>query len=528
MNTNNSQIAHSSQTAPIKEFRVMWTQQKKQKLKKWHDGTLRFHTFNNRMLLYDEGRTLITDKYLKPGTIIDEGDEVEFEQHLATIEEFLKTVIQDLTPVFAPAVQRQQQRAAIAARNAMSPARTPAQRMNIATPASRMSVPTPRIPGPQTPMRPPQTLRTPQTYRPMNHGASSIPPQPVQRRPIPVQTPAPAHRISAPLPSLPSPQLYQPPPTRNPPVQQPPPPVRNAPWSPPQQYPPSRPAPQPVSREYPPPCRAPGPISPIRPPPPPPRQQISPPAPPRRLPPQPEPRPPPSVIQVRASPELESPVRPNPPRPPPPPRPRFSPPRPILRPPQDPPPPPPPPPLQKHPTPFEPPAPPQPSLQESPAEPAPQNQRPTPISPIEKPRVPTPPEPSIIRLSDPYKKRNKLFCPPRRESAKLDPPPRKRARTTAPDSDSDSDPFEAVPTPHKPKPPEIVPGLVGARGAGTSNKRKGKQVPSPPPPSPPFRKEQPKKSLAERQTVRSSYDATGAWSIEAADLFEWKPPGMRR
>jgi hypothetical protein len=62
---------------PWLTYRVL--QQKRQKLKKWHDGkphlprsmpaigtsslrtagTLRFHTFNNRMLLYDEARSLI-------------------------------------------------------------------------------------------------------------------------------------------------------------------------------------------------------------------------------------------------------------------------------------------------------------------------------------------------------------------------------------------------------------------------------------------------------------------------------------
>ncbi|KAI5856444.1 hypothetical protein BZA05DRAFT_434020 [Tricharina praecox] len=114
MSYDHTQLTHSSQTAPIQEYRVMWTAQKKQKLKKWHDGTLRFHTFNNRMLLYDEARSLITDKYLKPGIRIDEGDELEFEQHLVTVEEFLQTVIQDLAPVFAPAMQRARERASTA------------------------------------------------------------------------------------------------------------------------------------------------------------------------------------------------------------------------------------------------------------------------------------------------------------------------------------------------------------------------------------------------------------------------------
>jgi len=39
----------------------------------WRPGTLRFHTFNNRMLLYDEGRTLIVRRLLAvdPGIATD-------------------------------------------------------------------------------------------------------------------------------------------------------------------------------------------------------------------------------------------------------------------------------------------------------------------------------------------------------------------------------------------------------------------------------------------------------------------------
>ncbi|KAF8443416.1 hypothetical protein BGX38DRAFT_755632 [Terfezia claveryi] len=49
----------ASQTAPIDEFRILWTSQKKQKLKKWQDGLLRFHTYNKRMIVYDETRALV-------------------------------------------------------------------------------------------------------------------------------------------------------------------------------------------------------------------------------------------------------------------------------------------------------------------------------------------------------------------------------------------------------------------------------------------------------------------------------------
>jgi hypothetical protein len=39
--------------AKVHEYEVMWTSQLTQKIKKWNDGTLKFHTFNKRAMLYD-------------------------------------------------------------------------------------------------------------------------------------------------------------------------------------------------------------------------------------------------------------------------------------------------------------------------------------------------------------------------------------------------------------------------------------------------------------------------------------------
>lgn len=40
-------------------------------------------------------------------------------------------------------------------------------------------------------------------------------------------------------------------------------------------------------------------------------------------------------------------------------------------------------------------------------------------------------------------------------------------------------------------------------------------------------KEKAKNGLKERLAARKGYDTSGPWSIEASDLFEWKPPRMR-
>lgn len=46
--------------------------------------------------------------YLRGRDAIGEGDNLEFEHHLVTIEDFKGTVVQDLTTLFSPAVQRKQ------------------------------------------------------------------------------------------------------------------------------------------------------------------------------------------------------------------------------------------------------------------------------------------------------------------------------------------------------------------------------------------------------------------------------------
>lgn len=46
--------------------------------------------------------------YLRGQDAIGEGDDLEFENHLVTIEDFKGTVVQDLTPLFSPAIQRKQ------------------------------------------------------------------------------------------------------------------------------------------------------------------------------------------------------------------------------------------------------------------------------------------------------------------------------------------------------------------------------------------------------------------------------------
>ncbi|KAI9866301.1 MAG: hypothetical protein M1813_001423 [Trichoglossum hirsutum] len=95
-------------TAPVKEFRCLYTHDKRQKKKRWHDGLLRYHTFNKRVMVYDEARNFIGDMHHTDSGEICEGDDLVFEAFLVQVSECTKTVQQDLTPLFTPKFRRRE------------------------------------------------------------------------------------------------------------------------------------------------------------------------------------------------------------------------------------------------------------------------------------------------------------------------------------------------------------------------------------------------------------------------------------
>ena len=87
-------------TAPILDFRCLYTHDLRQKKKRWHDGILRFHTFNSRIMVYDVSRNFIGDKYWRETETIHDGDELELEKGvLVQVEEATGRTEQDLAPI---------------------------------------------------------------------------------------------------------------------------------------------------------------------------------------------------------------------------------------------------------------------------------------------------------------------------------------------------------------------------------------------------------------------------------------------
>ncbi|KAK6343118.1 hypothetical protein TWF718_008491 [Orbilia javanica] len=103
-------IPLTSHSAPIDEYIVLWTADKYKKLKKWHDGYLRYHTFNKRLMVYDHLMNKVCDKFLPEPEQMDVGDELIFDSHLVTIEDIKGRQAQDLRPLFEKTVDRRRER----------------------------------------------------------------------------------------------------------------------------------------------------------------------------------------------------------------------------------------------------------------------------------------------------------------------------------------------------------------------------------------------------------------------------------
>ena len=69
-------ITASQNSAPVAEFRCLYTQDVKRKQKRWQDGYLKFHTFNSRVMVYDQARNFLGDTYYKDSNELQEGDEL--------------------------------------------------------------------------------------------------------------------------------------------------------------------------------------------------------------------------------------------------------------------------------------------------------------------------------------------------------------------------------------------------------------------------------------------------------------------
>ncbi|KAI9860535.1 MAG: hypothetical protein M1824_003060 [Vezdaea acicularis] len=66
-------LPSTQNTAPIIEFRCLYTHDLRRKQKRWRDGFLRFHTFNKRIMIYDVQWNYIADHHYRDSNVLVEG-----------------------------------------------------------------------------------------------------------------------------------------------------------------------------------------------------------------------------------------------------------------------------------------------------------------------------------------------------------------------------------------------------------------------------------------------------------------------
>lgn len=76
----------SQSTAPVIEHRCLFTHDLRRKQKRWQDGIVKYHTFNKRVMVYDELGKFIGDSHYAQGQALQEGDELNLDKGGVIVE----------------------------------------------------------------------------------------------------------------------------------------------------------------------------------------------------------------------------------------------------------------------------------------------------------------------------------------------------------------------------------------------------------------------------------------------------------
>uniref|UniRef100_A0A0D2XID5 5'-3' DNA helicase ZGRF1-like N-terminal domain-containing protein n=1 Tax=Fusarium oxysporum (strain Fo5176) TaxID=660025 RepID=A0A0D2XID5_FUSOF len=73
-------------TALVVDFICLFTHDLKRKQKRWQDGVLKYHTFNKRVMVYDDRNHFIGDAHRQEGGDLEPGDEFELDRGAAIVQ----------------------------------------------------------------------------------------------------------------------------------------------------------------------------------------------------------------------------------------------------------------------------------------------------------------------------------------------------------------------------------------------------------------------------------------------------------
>ncbi|KAF2970499.1 hypothetical protein GQX73_g3068 [Xylaria multiplex] len=118
----------SATTAPVREHACLFTHDLRRKQKRWQDGRLKYHTFNRRVMVYDERGNFVGDTHWREDYDLADGDDLELERGgiIIQVGECVGSRDQDLSDlVDKRAKEKAERQAAAAARRPPVTAVTP-------------------------------------------------------------------------------------------------------------------------------------------------------------------------------------------------------------------------------------------------------------------------------------------------------------------------------------------------------------------------------------------------------------------
>lgn len=110
-----SAAGHSSPpptSAAVLEFICLFTHDLRRKQKRWQDGRLKYHTFNNRVMVYDDRGNFVGDMHWRHDWDLAEGEEVQLERGgvIVQVQELSSRCEQDLSELLAKRAKDKEQR----------------------------------------------------------------------------------------------------------------------------------------------------------------------------------------------------------------------------------------------------------------------------------------------------------------------------------------------------------------------------------------------------------------------------------
>lgn len=90
-------------SAAVLEFICLFTHDLRRKQKRWQDGRLKYHTFNNRVMVYDDRGNFVGDMHWRHDWELAEGEEVQLERGgvIVQVQELSSRCEQDLSELLA-------------------------------------------------------------------------------------------------------------------------------------------------------------------------------------------------------------------------------------------------------------------------------------------------------------------------------------------------------------------------------------------------------------------------------------------